>query len=97
MDDYLKLFGNPFDPVTPKYTPYLDILIQAIEKAGSLDTTKVKEAMEKTEEWDSIFGKARFGAKDYYGVKHQIVTPVYISELVNGKLVNRGSMMPEVQ
>ena len=97
VDDYLKLFGNPFDPVTPKYTPYLDILIQAIEKAGSLDTTKVKEAMEKTEEWDSIFGKARFGAKDYYGVKHQIVTPVYISELVNGKLVNRGSMMPEVQ
>ena len=34
--------------------------------------------------------------KEYYGVKHQIVTPVYISELINGKLVNRGTMMPVI-
>ncbi len=40
----------------------------------------------------------RFGtvaeAKEHYGIKHQIITPVYVSELVGGKLVNRGTMMP---
>ncbi|MBI5605094.1 MAG: ABC transporter substrate-binding protein [Deltaproteobacteria bacterium] len=96
VEDYLAQFGKPFDPVTPKYTLYLEILAQAIEKAGSLDTTKVKEILDKTEEWNSIYGKARFGGKEYYGIKHQIVTPVYISELINGKLVNRGTMMPVI-
>lgn len=96
FDDYTALYGKPFDLVTPKYHLYLDILVQAIEKAGSLDTTKVKEVMEKTEDWKTIFGTARFGGKDYYGIKRQIITPVYISELVGGKLVNRGVMLPMI-
>jgi branched-chain amino acid transport system substrate-binding protein len=93
-DDYIAIHGKPFDPVTPKYHVYLDILVQAIEKAGSLDPTKVKETMEKIEEWNTIFGPTKFGGKEYYGIKRQIVTPVYISELVEGKLVNRGTLMP---
>jgi len=93
-DDYMAIHGKPFDPVTPKYHLYLDILVQAIEKSGSLDPIQVKEAMEKTEEWNTIFGTARFGGKEHYGIKRQIVTPVYISEIVNGNLVNRGTMMP---
>jgi len=93
-DDYVALYGKPFDPVTPKYHVYLDILVQAIEKAGSLDPTKVKETMEKTEEWNTIFGPTRFGGKEYYGIKRQIITPIYISELIEGKLANRGTMMP---
>jgi branched-chain amino acid transport system substrate-binding protein len=96
VDAYLALHGKPFDPVTPKYTLYLDILVQAIEKAGSVDPTKVKEIMEKTEEWNSIYGKAHFAGKDYYGIKHQIVTPVYISEIINGKLVNKGMATPTI-
>ena len=93
-DDYIGVYGKPFDPVTPKYHVYLDILVQAIEKAGSLDPTQVKETMEKTEEWSTIFGPTKFGGKEYYGAKHQIVTPVYISELNDGKLVNRGTILP---
>jgi branched-chain amino acid transport system substrate-binding protein len=93
-DDYIATHGEPFDPVTPKYHVYLDILVQAIEKAGSLDPTRVKETMEKTEEWSTIFGPTKFGGKEYYGAKRQIVTPVYISELKEGKLVNRGMTMP---
>jgi branched-chain amino acid transport system substrate-binding protein len=95
-DDYISIYGEPFDPVTPKYHVYLDILVQAIEKAGSLDPTKVKETLEKTEEWKTIFGPCKFGGKEYYGIKSQIITPVYISEVVNGKLVNRGTMTPSL-
>lgn len=95
-DDYMAIHGKPFDPVTPKYHLYLDILVQAIEKSGSLDPTQVKETMEKTEEWHTIFGAAKFGGKEHYGIKRQIVTPVYISEIVNGNLVNRGTMMPSL-
>lgn len=93
-DDYVAIYGKPFDPVTPKYHVYLDILVQAIEKSGSLDPTRVKETMEKTEEWNTIFGAAKFGGQEHYGIKHQIITPVYISEIVSGNLVNRGAMMP---
>jgi branched-chain amino acid transport system substrate-binding protein len=96
VDAYVALYGKPFDPVTPKYTLYLDIMAQAIEKAGSLDPTKVKEILEKTEEWNSIYGKAHFAGKEYYGIKHQIVTPVYISEIINGKLVNKGTATPTI-
>jgi branched-chain amino acid transport system substrate-binding protein len=95
-DDYIALYGQPFDPVTPKYTAYLDILVQAIEKAGSLDPTRVKDTLEKIADWETIFGKSKFGGKDYYGIKHQIVTPVYISEIVNGKIVNRGTVLPNI-
>lgn len=93
-DDYMAIHGKPFDPVTPKYHLYLDILVQAIEKSGSLDPTQVKETMEKTEEWNTIFGAAKFGGMEHYGIKRQIVTPVYISEIVKGNLVNRGTMLP---
>jgi hypothetical protein len=92
----MAIHGKPFDPVTPKYHLYLDILVQAIEKSGSLDPTPVKETMEKTEEWNTIFGAAKFGGKEHYGIQRQIITPVYISEIVNGNLVNRGTMMPRL-
>ncbi len=95
-DDYMAIHGKPFDPVTPKYHLYLDILVQAIEKSGSLDPAQIKETMEKMEEWHTIFGAAKFGGKEHYGIKRQIVTPVYISEIVNGNLVNRGTMMPSL-
>jgi len=83
--------------VTPKYHLYLDIMVQAIEKAGSLDTVKVREVLDKTPEWKTLFGISRFTGKDYYGINRQIVTPVYISELQGGKLNNRGVMLPMVQ
>jgi branched-chain amino acid transport system substrate-binding protein len=95
-DGYIAMYGKPFDPVTPKYQVYLDVLIQALEKAGTLDTTKVMETMEKTEEWQTIFGPSKFGGKVHYGIKRQIVTPVYISEVIKGNLVNRGTMMPNL-
>jgi branched-chain amino acid transport system substrate-binding protein len=93
-DGYIAIYGKPFDPVTPKYHVYLDILVQAMEKAGTLDTARVMEVMEKTEEWQTIFGASNFGGKVHYGIKRQIVTPVYISEVIKGNLVNRGTMMP---
>ncbi len=93
-DDYLAHYGKPFDPVTPKYQVYLDILVQAIEKSGSIDPTKVKDTMEKVDEWVTIFGPAKFGGKEHYGIKRQVITPVYVSEVIGGKLVNRGTMMP---
>jgi branched-chain amino acid transport system substrate-binding protein len=93
-DDYIATYGKPFDPVTPKYQVYLDILVQAIEKSGSIDPTQVKDTMEKVDEWVTIFGPAKFGGKVHYGIKRQVITPVYISEIIGGKLVNRGTMMP---
>jgi hypothetical protein len=95
-EDYVTIYGQPFDPITPKYHVPLDILVQAIEKSGSLDPVKVKETMEKTEEWKTIFGPTRFGGKEYYGIKRQILTPIYISEVIDGKLVNRGTMTPSL-
>ena len=55
---------------------------------------KKQNDMEKTEEWKTIYGPTKFGGKEYYGIKRQVLTPVYISEVIDGKLVTRGTMTP---
>lgn len=64
------------------------ILVQAMEKVNSLDPTKVRDALE-TSEFDVIEGtKGRFGGKEIYGIGHQLMRPVYMSVVKNGKIKN---------
>ena len=61
-------------------------LLQAIEKAGSLDPDAVVTAIGKMKTIDTIWGKGRWGGKEYFGVDHCIVRPVTLSRIVDGKV-----------
>ena len=64
------------------------VLVQAMEKANSLDPTKVRDVLE-TSEFNVIEGtKGRFGGKEIYGINHQLYRPVYMSIIEKGKVKN---------
>ncbi len=64
------------------------VLVQAMQKANSLDPTKVRDVLE-TSEFNVIEGtKGRFGGKEIYGMNHQLYRPVYMSIIEKGKVKN---------
>jgi branched-chain amino acid transport system substrate-binding protein len=64
------------------------VLVQAMEKANSLDPTKVRDVLE-TSEFNLIEGtKGRFSGKEIYGIGHQLYHPVYMSIVEKGKVKN---------
>ena len=65
------------------YVDYLDLFVAGVKKANSVDTTKIKDAME-TMNFDSrLYGPVKFGGKARYGLAHQLLVPVFVSEFRN--------------
>ncbi|MCG6535376.1 MAG: ABC transporter substrate-binding protein, partial [Syntrophales bacterium LBB04] len=61
----------------------LDLIVQAVKKADSLDTTKVRDAMETLDYVSRIANPCRFGGKARYGIAHQLLIPIFISQVQN--------------
>jgi branched-chain amino acid transport system substrate-binding protein len=61
-------------------------LVQAIEKANSLDTTKIAETWEKMDSINAMYGKAKMGGMKTFGINHVMMRPVPITRLNNGKV-----------
>lgn len=61
-------------------------LVQAIEKANSLDPTKIAETWEKMETIDAMYGKAKMGGMEAFGINHVMMRPVPITRLNKGKV-----------
>ena len=87
-DKYGKEAGTSFGGY---FYDFLWILKMGIEKAGTLDTDQVLVAIENLGEFDTIFGKARWIGKDFYGINHQILYPTFTAEIKNGELTFFGS------
>jgi len=64
----------------------LYVLVQAIEKAQSLDPTDVKNAWEKMDTFQSIKGAAKMGGVKSFGVNHMGFPPCPIIRLQNGQV-----------
>jgi len=74
--------GSAYDAV---YT-----LKAAILKAGTLDTTTVRDTMADMH-WDTkLYGPTTWGGQDLFGIKRQILTPVLFAHFQGGKLVTVG-------
>jgi ABC-type branched-subunit amino acid transport system substrate-binding protein len=66
-----------FGPDVPLYLSAADCLwnlMQVIQAADSLDTTKVKEKWESLDTIDTIFGKGYVGGDATYGIKHHAIS-----------------------
>jgi branched-chain amino acid transport system substrate-binding protein len=64
-----------------------------IEKAQSLEPKAVAAAL-RSARFKSFYGEIGYGGKDAYGADIQPLIPVYITQIVNGKLVERASIAP---
>lgn len=62
------------------------LLLQAIQKAGTVDDTEaIAKAMESFKTFNTVQGVARWGGKEIYGIDHQLLQPVFIGKIVDGK------------
>jgi branched-chain amino acid transport system substrate-binding protein len=65
-----------------------------IEAADSLDTKKIAEALPKTV-FDISYGKSTFGSKDVYGSPQQLLIPIVVTQIQNGKTVELVRILPD--
>ena len=61
-------------------------IVQGIEKAQSVDTDKVAQALERMKSIDTAYGRGRMAGEDFFGVNHVIRRPIAISGIRNGKV-----------
>jgi branched-chain amino acid transport system substrate-binding protein len=78
--------GSPFimDSVLPLDSVYL--IVQAIEKAQSLDTDKVVNTIESMGSIDTIWGPGKWDDEEIFGNNHVVQRPFTFSRIVNGKV-----------
>ena len=66
-----------------------------IEKAQSLDPKAVAVALPTVKFRTFFGGEAHFGGKDFYGIDAQEIVPIYITQVVDGKLVEKARIEPQ--
>jgi branched-chain amino acid transport system substrate-binding protein len=71
-------------------------LVQAIEKAQSLDTSEVAAAWEKMSSIETSMGTGHMGGLKTYGINHLAVRPMPISKLEKGDVKFIGWVMPSI-
>jgi branched-chain amino acid transport system substrate-binding protein len=75
---------------------FLPLVLQAIVKAGTVDDTdKIKAAMESMVFDSPVFGPCKWGGKERYGINHNLIYPVHISKVADGKDVGVFIVPPE--
>lgn len=65
-----------------------------IEAADSLDPKKIAEALPKAV-FDISYGKTAFGSKDIYGTPQQLLIPIVVTQIQDGKTVEVVRILPE--
>ena len=76
---YKEKYKQEFDYLVWRNYDALLVLKKAIETAGTLDTTAVRDTMSKVSV-DGIFGPTRVGGKSYYGIDAQYLYPIALSK-----------------
>lgn len=85
-DAYLAKYGEAPSPTGLSYYANQSVIFQAIQRAQSLDTTKIANTI-RGGEFETIMGKTRFGGKEYYGIDNQILTLDPIAMVSGGRFV----------
>ena len=89
IERFRKKYGEktPMTTVDPTYFDGVMMLFSAFEKAGSVDSEKVKEAFENMDGYQGIMGKLKWSGMETYGINHQIIQDFYIAQIRDGKEV----------
>lgn len=68
--------GRPMNGIDWLYAPMLEVYLQGVEMAGSLDADKVLAAIRSMDHVQTIQGPARITGEDLWGEKNMISPPV---------------------
>ena len=79
----------------PAFYHTVFLLVDAIKRADSADTDKVRDALDAMNGFDAgIYGPVKWTGKDSYGVNRQLMFTYYLSEVKDGKLVTKAKFVP---
>ena len=81
-----SIHDEPFDADSPESWDTLWVLVQAIEKAQSLDPTVVAQTWEKMDTFQSTKGTGRMGGAQVFGINHMGFSPCPVIRLQNGEI-----------
>ncbi len=84
-------FGDPVNLVNISGYDAMQELVAGIEKAQSLNPHAIAKAL-PTVHFKSFYGDVGFGGAAAYGANIQPLLPVYVTQVVNGKLVDRAKV-----
>ena len=93
-DEYFATFNESLG--LPQISGYdaIYMLKAGAEKAQSIDPKDVAAVLETTTFRTFYGGEAGFGGKEIYGVNSQPMLPVYITQLTDGKLIEKARIVP---
>jgi branched-chain amino acid transport system substrate-binding protein len=91
---YDKKFGGFINPYGPLLYNASKLLFHCIETEKTLDTDKIKTALEKSDGYMTMMGPIKWTGEETYGIRHQILTPFYISQIKSGKIVTYAKIVP---
>jgi branched-chain amino acid transport system substrate-binding protein len=82
----IKELGNPLDQVTISTWDSIMALKRAMEICDCVDPMKVAKTLPKIT-FESSYGPASFGGEKEYGTPSQILLPVIVTQIRNGKAI----------
>lgn len=82
-DKWLARWSPPFEPLAWRYAVGLQVLVQALEMAGTFEPEKVIQALE-TGTFHTILGSGSFTGKQTYGINRQL-SIVTIAGIIKGR------------
>ena len=84
---YVKKYGEEPGAWSDWQTTPPYVIAQALAKAGTMDDLeKIKEVLEKNS-LDTPWGQIRYGGAKKFGIPHQLLIPIFISSVKNGKIL----------
>jgi branched-chain amino acid transport system substrate-binding protein len=82
-------------PFMPAFYHGAYMVAEAIKRADSIETDKVRTAMETLDGFDiGIYGPVKWTGKETYGVNRQLLMQYFFSEVKDGKIVKIKKFTP---
>ena len=79
----------------PAFYHTVFLFVDAIKRADSTDTDKVRDALDAMNGFDAgVYGPVKWAGKDSYGVNRQLMFTYYLAEVKDGKLVTKAKFVP---
>lgn len=95
IEAYKKKYPNErINDFCPIFYSGAKMLFDLIEQENSLDTDKIRIALENSDGYEGLLGPIKWTGKEKYGIRHQILLPFYINQIKNGKINLIGKVNP---
>jgi branched-chain amino acid transport system substrate-binding protein len=90
IKDFLSKFKAKYNRECEQWSSPLfydgaKVVFSLMQKNNTTDSTKIKKALEKMGPWESFGRKMHYGGHEVYGIDHQIMGPMYIANVKDGK------------